>query len=73
MLFCFTVHKELLVADTLNQYQLRVIQEVVAAAKADDPDKKMTHMSNAAWFVKQETDRLIAEEVNRSAFATTPL
>lgn len=59
-------------ADTLNQYQLRAVQEIVAAAKTDDPDEKMKHMGNAAWFVKQETDRLIADEVNRSTFVIKP-
>lgn len=51
-------------AATLNKNQLRAIAAIAAATKTDDPDEELKQLGHAAWFIKQETDRLLAKEAN---------
>lgn len=52
-------------ANSLNKNQLRAIQAIVAAAKTEDIDDKFKFLGEAAWFVKQDTDALLSEEITR--------
>lgn len=46
----------------LNSNQLKTIQWVVASVQTDDPVEQLEALGNAAWFIKQETDRLLRQE-----------
>jgi hypothetical protein len=59
-----------IMADSLSRNELRAIQSIVASAKTDDPDKKLEHLGEAAWFIKQETDLVLTQEI---AATTNPL
>jgi len=49
--------------DKLTTNQLRAIQSIVEAARAKNRDDALEALGKAAWFIKQETERLLTEEL----------
>lgn len=47
----------------LSPNELKAMQWLVQSARVKNSDEKMEAMGDAAWFIKQETDAVIAREV----------